>query len=75
MSLSEAATNLKKRGWIEIKPKGRSNFYLVKNSLIKTPDKSLPRLTKKELQLLKGLAPEERDILIEAKGIFKGTIL
>ena len=75
MSLSEAATNLKKRGWIEIKPKGRSNFYLVKNSLIKTPDKSLPRLTKKELQRLVGFTPEERDILIEAKRIFKGTIL
>jgi hypothetical protein len=71
----QATQNFMKRGWIEIQPKDRGNFYLVKNNMVRVPDKELPKITKKEIKALRYLAPEERELLLEAKNLFKGEIL
>ena len=75
MKPNKAGEIFAKRGWVEIKPKDRANFYLVKNNLVKVPDRTMPKITKKEIKMLKHLAPMERELLLEAKKIFKGEIL
>jgi len=75
MNVNNAGEIFAKRGWVEIKPKDRANFYLVKNNMVKVPDTTMPRITKEEIKMLKHLAPDERELLLEAKNLFKGEIL
>ena len=72
----QATANFQKRGWIEIKPEGeRDNFYLVKNKMVKVPNRELMKLTQTEIGKLQGLATEEADLLIYAKKLYKGELL
>jgi hypothetical protein len=76
MTKQEAVDNFQKRGWIEIKPEGeRDNFYLVKNNMVKVPNRELMKLTQAEIGKLQGLAAEEADLLIYAKKLYKGKLL
>ena len=71
----EGAKVFEKRGWLEMETDRGQRWYLVKNKILMVPDKSLPRVTPKELELLKGLEPEEKDLMICALGIFKGKLV
>lgn len=63
-----------KRGWLEMETSGKDKYYLVKNKMLKVPDRSLPKLTMKDIEKLKGLDEEEKDLMINALGIFKGSM-
>ena len=64
-----------KRGWLEMETGTGQKYYLVKNKMLLVPDKELPKVTPKDLERLKGLGEEEKNILIEALGIFKGSLV
>mgnify|MGYP005660592833 CR=1 FL=1 len=64
-----------KRGWLEMETGTGQKYYLVKNKMLLVPDKELPKVTPKDLERLKGLDEDEKNILIEALGIFKGSLV
>ena len=64
-----------KRGWLEMQTESGQKYYLVKNRMLLVPDKTLPRVSQKDLEKLKDVEGEERDLLITALGIFKGKLL
>ena len=66
--------SFQKRGWVEIKTEKGRHFYLVKNRMLKVPDKSLPKVTTQEVEQFRDLEPDERDLLLYALGIFKGKL-
>jgi len=64
-----------KRGWLEMVAEfKKQRWYLVKNKMLKVPDDSLPKVTPQELELFRGLEPEEKGVLLDALGIFKGKL-
>ena len=63
-----------KRGWLEMKTGTGQKYYLVKNRMLLVPDKELPKVTSKDLEKLKGLDEDEKNLMIEALGIFKGSL-
>jgi len=65
----------KKRGWLEMQTESGQKYYLVKNRMLLVPDKTLPRVSPKDLEKLKNVEGEERDLLIQALGIFKGEMV
>tara|TARA_Y100001963_G_C6571126_1_gene348913 strand:- start:115 stop:411 length:297 start_codon:yes stop_codon:yes gene_type:complete len=75
-SLAEGVKTFKKRGWLLMEtPIRKQRWYLVKNKMLKVPDKSLPKVTPQELELFRDLKPDERDLLLYALGIFKGEMV
>jgi len=65
----------KKRGWLEMATESGQKYYLVKNRMLKVPDKTLPKVSARDVEKLKDLEGEERDLMITALGIFKGKLL
>ena len=64
-----------KRGWLEMKTSKGQNYYLVKNKMLLVPDKSLPKISPKDLEKLNGLDGEEKELMIDALGIFNGKLV
>ena len=72
MTSSEIFT---KRGWLEMEAEfKKQRWYLVKNKMLKVPDDSLPKVTPQELELFRDLEPDEKGVLLDALGIFKGKL-
>ena len=63
-----------KRGWLEMETGSGQKYYLVKNKMLLVPDKSLPKVSSKDLEKLKGLDEEEKNLMIEALGMFRGSL-
>ena len=74
----DAEKKFRRRGWIQIhSTEFNKDFYLCENELAKkrVPDKSLAAFTMAEIYSLRGLSREEALLLVEAKILFRGTIL
>ena len=73
--IEEATRLYQKQGLVQIfSGYLNQSVYLVKNKLIRVPDLSIPRYTKKETEALRGLTLDELKTLHEAKVIFKWEI-
>ena len=64
-----------KRGWLLMETAlKKQRWYLVKNKMLKVPDNSLPKVTPREVELFRGLEPEEKGLLLDALGTFGGKL-
>jgi len=69
------AEEYKQRGWVEIysKPMNKT-FYLVRNTSVEVPDKTLLRVTQRSLPTLEGLKPHETKELFQAADILCSNV-
>jgi hypothetical protein len=75
MGFEEAVRLYRERGWVKIwSGYLEESIYLVRDELVRVPDRSIPRYTQGEAEALNGLTIDEIQTLHEAKIVFKGTV-
>jgi len=77
LQIKQATKEYRKQGWVKIYSTTLSQaIYLVKDqtALRRVPDQDIPIFIESDLEALKGLAPEEARVLLEARILFGGPV-